>query len=157
MHVFLQPPCALVMLTIMRAKMMWASRGVGPGVLESNDSNGRTLSKEIFKRSNNHIKRPTLPWAACSGMVKLCAGRVPRQAELIVDVRGRRLEDPLPHSSRRCFHAERALETVFVTTLEEVKCEFNGLTKPHRYGAHTKTHILDPLMVINEVCNSNFP
>ena len=60
MHVFLQPPCALVMLTIMRAKMMWASPGAGPGVLESNDS---------------------------SDMVKPCAGRVPRQAVLLsVDV-----------------------------------------------------------------------
>ncbi len=59
MHVFLQPPCALVMLTIMRAKMMWASRGAGPGVLESNDS---------------------------SDMVKPCAGRVPRQAVLWMSV-----------------------------------------------------------------------
>jgi len=84
MHVFLQPPCALVMLTIMRAKMMWASRGAGPGVLESNDS---------------------------SDMVKPCAGRVPRQAVLWMSVD---VGSTHPTSSRRCYHAERALETVFV-------------------------------------------
>ena len=108
MHVFLQPPCALVMLTIMRAKMMWASRGAGPGVLESNDSSDRTLSKEIDKRSSNQMKRPTLVWAASNGMVKPCAGRLPRQAVLLwtsVDVGSRmHTHSRADGATTRCAH-----------------------------------------------------